>query len=92
MIYQSCNVSRGDKDEYYTSIDINIQDNKSETLYAQKVFALDTEITIVPKSILNVLKRYNKDLIEMISTKYPEDELRGDLIDFSKLMEVIKDE
>ena len=91
MLMNNCNVSR-DGSKYYCNMDILTEDNKSETMYAQRIFNLEQEITIVPKTTLPIIKKYGKDIIEMVKNKYPEDMISNDFFKFVDFLETIDED
>ncbi len=88
MTMNNCNISR-DGSKYYCSMDINIEDNKKETNYAQRIFNLGHDVSIVSDSAVPILSKYGNDIIEMIKDKYPEDIISTDFGKFVEYLDVI---
>jgi len=88
MIMNDCNLSR-DGSKYYCSVGLNIEDNKEEALYAQRIFNLGHDVSIVSDSAVPILSKYGNDIIEMIKDKYPEDIISTDFGKFVEYLDVI---
>ena len=91
MTLSNIESSRDEKNNYYGSMQVNIDEDKEELKYSQRIFHLQHEVTIVSKSVLPVLKKYREDIIEMVKEKYPEDIISTDFSQFAEFLEVIDD-
>jgi hypothetical protein len=89
MKFNCCNVSRGDNNEVYLSVDVS-SESKEEALYAQKIFSMDTEVTIIPKNILDVFIKYSTDIDLLIKHQYPEDDLKAETNDFKEILNYLQ--
>ena len=90
MIWNQFDMSKGDNNELYGSLNIHIENNNSsEILYTQKIFNLSGEVSVVPKVTIPILTKYGKDIIEMMKDKYPEEIIADDFSSFVNYIEII---
>lgn len=93
MTWNQFDISKGDNNEIYGNLNVNIEgNNKEEILYAQKIFNLEGEVSIVPKSAIPILTKCGQDIIELMKDKYPEDIINGDFDGFVKYIETINED
>lgn len=76
--------------EWYGSLDVSIEKNKDEVLYAQKVFSMEKEITIVPKSYFNLMMKHHAEIMELLTEKYPEQAMSNDYAESVEFLKLVK--
>ncbi len=91
MIWNQLDISKDDNNKFFGNFQLNVEDNREEITYAQKVFNLDGEVSIVSKSAIPYLSKYGIDIIEMMKEKYPEDIISDDFGKFVKYLETIRE-
>ncbi len=91
MIWSEIDVSKDDKNKFYANFQINIEGDRKEISYAQRVFNLDGEVSIVSKSAIPFLSKYGQDIIDLIKDKYPEDIIGEDFPNFVEFLETIRE-
>lgn len=79
-----------DNNNWYASLNIEIEESKDETMYCSKLLELETEVTLVPKYLFKLMSKHHKEFFDIIKNNYPEQTISDEFQIAIKFLEELK--
>ena len=76
--------------EWHGEMNIVIENNKSEILYAQDVAITEEDVTVVPLSYFDFMKKHHKEIFQFITKDHPDKALSDDYIKAVEFVKTLK--